>query len=38
MNEEQQHGVSLTRRYHLDLCLLAGFLCPGALCDGPTSH
>ncbi|WP_381792378.1 hypothetical protein [Streptomyces niveus] len=29
MTIELAHPQSLTRRYHLDLCLLAGGLCPG---------
>ncbi|MFD5892738.1 MULTISPECIES: hypothetical protein [unclassified Streptomyces] len=29
MTIELAHAPRLTRRYHLDLCLLAGGLCPG---------
>lgn len=29
MAEELTHPVALTRRYHLDLCFLAGGLCTG---------
>ncbi|MEK8168934.1 PhnD/SsuA/transferrin family substrate-binding protein [Streptomyces sp. M19] len=34
MDEELRHPVALTRRYHLDLCVLDGGLCTGASGDG----
>ncbi len=35
MTGEPRPPRALTRRYHVDLCLLAGCLCTGALRDGP---